>query len=292
MRHLYVCPVRWADLDQLNHVNNVIYGDYLQDARVDMFRAHAPWMRVQDLTAQLDEALVVVATDLTYLTPMPLRSSVQVECWVSEVRAAQFTVSYEIFSGGGEGDGGDERTVYARATTVLAPFNFVDNTPRRLTAQEKEALAPLLEPVPTERPERTPAAITEAGTYDLQVRFRDVDVYGHVNNVVYLEYFQEARIAFMARITRGVESARRINVVVARTQVEYVRPVRHRAEPYRVQSWISHVGGKSIVVESELRDADEVLSRCRVVLVFFDRTTQRSAVPPADLHAVVQQYLA
>ena len=32
--------MRWADLDQLGHVNNVVYVDYLQEARVDMFRAH------------------------------------------------------------------------------------------------------------------------------------------------------------------------------------------------------------------------------------------------------------
>ena len=33
--------------------------------------------------------------------------------------------------------------------------------------------------------------------YDCHVRFSDVDVYGHVNNVKYFEYFQEARIAFI-----------------------------------------------------------------------------------------------
>jgi acyl-CoA thioester hydrolase len=32
--------MRWADLDQLGHVNNVVYVDYLQEARVDMLRAH------------------------------------------------------------------------------------------------------------------------------------------------------------------------------------------------------------------------------------------------------------
>ena len=30
MRHRYECPMRWADLDQLGHVNNVVYVDYLQ----------------------------------------------------------------------------------------------------------------------------------------------------------------------------------------------------------------------------------------------------------------------
>ena len=42
MRHVYECPLRWADLDLLGHVNNVIYVDYLQEARVDMMRSLLP----------------------------------------------------------------------------------------------------------------------------------------------------------------------------------------------------------------------------------------------------------
>ena len=34
--------MRWADMDLLGHVNNVVYVDYLQEARVDMLRTHAP----------------------------------------------------------------------------------------------------------------------------------------------------------------------------------------------------------------------------------------------------------
>src|SRR5215467_663306 len=28
-RHIYYCPLRWADMDSLGHVNNVVYVDYL-----------------------------------------------------------------------------------------------------------------------------------------------------------------------------------------------------------------------------------------------------------------------
>ena len=41
-RHVYECPMRWADMDLLGHVNNVVYVDYLQEARVDMLRTHGP----------------------------------------------------------------------------------------------------------------------------------------------------------------------------------------------------------------------------------------------------------
>jgi len=40
VRHTSQCPVRWADMDMLRHINNVSYVDYLQEARIDMFTAH------------------------------------------------------------------------------------------------------------------------------------------------------------------------------------------------------------------------------------------------------------
>ena len=58
MRHRYECPLRWADLDLLGHVNNVVYVDYLQEARVDMLRTHAPTRRADELA----EGVVVVRT--------------------------------------------------------------------------------------------------------------------------------------------------------------------------------------------------------------------------------------
>ena len=68
MRHVYECPVRWADLDALGHVNNVVYVDYLQEARVDMFRSHA------GLPArEMEDGLVVARTQVRYREPLLFR---------------------------------------------------------------------------------------------------------------------------------------------------------------------------------------------------------------------------
>ena len=94
MRHLYRCPLRWADLDLLGHVNNVTYVDYLQEARVDMFRTHAPDSRAEDLA----EGVVVVRHEVTYVSSLTFGfEPVSIECWVTEIRAASFTMAYEVF---------------------------------------------------------------------------------------------------------------------------------------------------------------------------------------------------
>ena len=114
-------------------------------------------------------------------------------------------------------------------------------------------------------------------TYECRVRFSDVDVYRHVNNVKYFEYFQEARIAFLTALGCG----ERFGVVVARVDVDYRRPVLFRTEPYAVESWITRVGTSSFGLAAEIRDGDTVLSRAEAVLVTFD-TDAQSARPLTD----------
>jgi acyl-CoA thioester hydrolase len=271
--------MRWADQDLLGHVNNVVYVDYLQEARVDMLRTHGPAAE----TGRLAEGVVVVSHQVHYAAPLTFRfRPVSIECWVTEIRAASFTMAYEVFHETDEG-----RRVYLRATTVLTPYVFATERPRRLTETERAGLEEFLDPVP-----RLPRAASatprhdKVGHYPVHVRFSDVDVYGHVNNVKYFEYFQEARILYTARLWRNVPETRaRVATVVAQTDVDYRRPILFRPEPYDGWSWLAHVGQRSLVIESEICDGETVLSRARVAMVFFDPATQRAVAPPDELRA-------
>src|SRR3954449_10790545 len=136
-RHLYRCPLRWADMDLLGHVNNVTYVDYLQEARVDMLRVHPPAVGGEALA----EGVVVVRHEVQYVAPLVFRMApVNVEVWATEIRAASFTLAYEVFDEDAEG-----RRVYLRARSVLTPYVFDTQRPRRLTEQERAVLARFLE---------------------------------------------------------------------------------------------------------------------------------------------------
>jgi len=126
-------------MDSLGHVNNVIYVDYLQEARVDMLRVHAPASGGEELA----EGVVVVRNEVEFVNPLMFRSEpVRVESWVTQIRAASFTLAYEILDELPDG----ERKMYLRARSVLTPYVFSQERPRRITAEEREVLGRFLEP--------------------------------------------------------------------------------------------------------------------------------------------------
>jgi acyl-CoA thioester hydrolase len=280
--------MRWADLDMLGHVNNVVYADYLQEARVDMLRVHARSPRTDGLA----EGVLVASHQVTYLEPLLFdHDPVYVDVWVTQIRAASFTLAYEVY----REHAGAQRTVYLRASTLLAPYVFEHEAPRRLTPEERAALEAYLHPEDVLHPhaiEVSEARHTELGHYPVKVRFSDLDVYGHVNNVKYFEYFQEGRVASMAKVVEAFGLQERPRVVVAQTDITYRAPMPMRPEPYDLYLWVARVGAKSMVFDGEIIDrAGErpvVLARSRVVLVYFDLQTGRSMVPPTQVREAME----
>ncbi|MEJ1196033.1 MULTISPECIES: thioesterase family protein [unclassified Streptomyces] len=123
MRHIYRCPLRWADMDAYGHVNNVVFLRYLEEARIDfLFRPEKDFK----------QGSVVARHEIDYKRQLVHRHHpVDIELWVTEIRAASFTLTYEVKDG-------DQ--VYVRASTVIVPFDFETQMPRRITAEEREFL--------------------------------------------------------------------------------------------------------------------------------------------------------
>jgi acyl-CoA thioester hydrolase len=113
-------------------------------------------------------------------------------------------------------------------------------------------------------------------TYAAHVRFSDVDVYGHVNNVKYFEYYQEARIAFsLAGGLFDPDSSMR--QVVARIDVDYKLPIVFRPQPYTVETWVNRIGTSSYGLSCRILDEHgTVYSTAEVAMVTFDASTQRA----------------
>lgn len=108
---------------------------------------------------------------------------------------------------------------------------------------------------------------------ELKPRWADMDAYGHVNNVTWLEYLQEARVDmfFTHAPQRGTDRLAE-GVVVARAEIDYKRPLVFRPDPVRIEMWISAIGAASFTADYEVLDiaADGrriVYARAATVLV-------------------------
>ncbi len=288
MRHVYECPVRRADLHPGGTVNNVAYVDYLQEARLDVLRRHDT-----PVSAQSGEGLVVVGTVIEYLVPLTLADRpLYIATWVTEVRAASFTLAYELFT---EAADADSPVVHARATTTLTPYDFGAERPRRLNADERERLQRGPEPSPFADRGRAPrpAPWSEATwREDVHVRFSDVDLLGHVNNVRYLDYVQEATTNLMLDCFQEAAVKGHVDLVIARTEIDYLGQMNLRPEPYDVWARVTQVGTTSVGFEAEIRDGDRVMARCRTVEVSLDEGDRPRPLIPEHRAAFERRRLA
>jgi acyl-CoA thioester hydrolase len=105
-----------------------------------MLRVHAPATGGE----QLAEGTVVVRHEVEFVSPLVFRPEpVRIESWVTRIRAASFTMAYEVLDERPDG----RRRVYARARTLLTPYVFAQERPRRISQAEREVLEQFLEPV-------------------------------------------------------------------------------------------------------------------------------------------------
>jgi acyl-CoA thioester hydrolase len=142
-RHHCEIHLRWGDMDAYQHVNNVSWAVYVQEARAQMFAFRLRGTPGESLLG----SLVVARARFFYRRPLTARPQPLVaHTWVSELRAAAITVECEL-----RDDETTDGPVYCGARTVLAPFDFSADRLRRLTPEETTVLAMFLEqaePVP------------------------------------------------------------------------------------------------------------------------------------------------
>ncbi|GAA2440089.1 thioesterase family protein [Streptomyces macrosporus] len=128
------------------------------------------------------------------------------------------------------------------------------------------------------------------------LRWSDMDAFGHVNNVVFLRYLEEARIDFMFRLARQAASdAFTGGSVVAGHEITYVKPLKHRPEPVTVEMWVTKIGAASLTVAYEVKDRAEdgatVYVRASTVVVPYDLEKERPRRLTQEERAFLKEYL-
>jgi acyl-CoA thioester hydrolase len=101
----------------------------------------------------------------------------------------------------------------------------------------------------------------------IQVRFRDLDALGHVNNAVYLTYLEVARAAYFSRLEP--DWVGKGHFILARAEVDFLRPILLQ-DPVEVGVRVVRLGRSSFDMEYLVLAAGEEAARGKTVQVWLE----------------------
>jgi acyl-CoA thioester hydrolase len=124
----------------------------------------------------------------------------------------------------------------------------------------------------------------------LQIRFNDVDKFGHVNNTIYFQFYDTAKTDYIATVCKGVDWEK-LAIVVVKIEAEFVSQIKGN-DHIAGRTRIVKIGNKSFHLEQDVIDIDtqEVKSRCLSVMVLYDLEHQQTIPLPDEWRKAISDY--
>lgn len=276
--------VRGYELDSFGHVNNAVYNNYMEEAasrasadagfsRAWYFEHHRAWV-IRRLTVQ-------------YLASLTYGDQVEMKTWVSDFHRTYSHREYEL-----RRLADDRPVLRGRARWAYVDLDTI--RPARLPAEFEAAFDPSgqLEDFDIHLKRATVFEDNPAFVSARRVQRYELDGAGHVNNSVYLNWFEQAMFDAMARagwpVARLAEHG--IGMVQVAHEVDYLMPALDGTalEIHSRPVEMAHVRG---AWTHEIRSADtgDVVARDYSVGAFLDLKTGRPVALP---DVVIQDLLA
>lgn len=125
----------------------------------------------------------------------------------------------------------------------------------------------------------------------VEIRFADVDAFGHVNNARFLTYIEMARVKYFDEIVDWGYDWSKEGIILARAEVDFIQPILFKEELI-VLTRCSRIGRKSFDLEYQLvvyKDGKETLKAdaCTVMVAFDYKQHQSIEVPKEWREAIV-----
>lgn len=117
---------------------------------------------------------------------------------------------------------------------------------------------------------------------DIQIRFNDIDLIGHVNNAIYQHFFDLARKRYFEEVIGARLEWKTFGVVMASICIDYFHAITME-EKISVRSGIEVIGDKSITMVQEIynRDNGELKSQNRAVMVGYSPVKDKTTAIPS-----------
>lgn len=135
--------------------------------------------------------------------------------------------------------------------------------------------------MPKIKPEELPDKSLFRHRIDLQMRFNDIDILGHLNNTVYFSFYDTGKAYYLEAVQGGNVNWQRVESVVANVDCAFINSIYFGTE-LEVLTRCEHIGERSFTIFQMITDKNtgEVKSVCRSVMVSIDPDTKHSVPMP------------
>lgn len=124
----------------------------------------------------------------------------------------------------------------------------------------------------------------------LQIRFNDVDKFGHVNNTIYFQFYDTAKTDYIATVCKGIDWGQ-LAIVVVKIEAEFMAQIK-ADEHIAGRTRVVRIGNTSFHLEQDVIDIDtqEVKSHCLSVMVLYDLESQSTRTIPDEWRRAISSY--
>ena len=116
------------------------------------------------------------------------------------------------------------------------------------------------------------------------IAWGDMDALNHVNNARYFDYFQEARIEWLASL--GFNLKQTTGPVVVQVACTFLKPVVYPAT-VSISSYLYGLGRSSMMLDHELHQGDALMAEGTSKLVWVDYLTNKSTSFPDVIRCLI-----
>ncbi len=125
----------------------------------------------------------------------------------------------------------------------------------------------------------------------VQVRFNDVDRFGHVNNTAYFSLYDLGKVEYMHAVLGKNFERRDIVPVVANINADFIRPIFY-GDPIVIETATVHLGHKSfrLCQRAVNTDTGVVMCQCLTTMVCFSLSSQEAVDIPDAMREAIRKY--
>lgn len=128
---------------------------------------------------------------------------------------------------------------------------------------------------------------------DMQLRFNDIDILGHLNNTVYFSLYDTGKAHYFSSIMGGRMDWRKVETVLANVDCCYISPI-YFGEEIQVMTRVMAVHEKSFRLQQVMveKRTGEIKSAAETVMVSIDTETKRAVVIPPHWREALDRELS